>query len=125
MKRVLAAKPDDLNLISWKERTHGPTQCIQHTHHIHTYPHIAIVTKRKYVCTYKLYVRIYSYIYSPGCPRTHCLDQTDLKLGDASASASGVLTSKVRGATHSLKKKCFFKTSKKNDLALNISSCQD
>lgn len=50
---------------------------------------------------------IYILLCCPGCPRTYCLDQTDLKLGDAPASASGVLTSKVHGATHSLKKMFF------------------
>lgn len=96
------------------------------THTTHTtytsYIHIPTHnnSNKKKICMY-----VYTLLNSPGCPRTHYLDQTGLKLGDAPASASGVLASKVRGATHSLEKKSLFKTEKKNVLVLNISACQN
>jgi hypothetical protein len=41
-------------------------------------------------------------LYSPGCPRTHFVDQAGLKLRNPSASASRVLGSKACATTPSL-----------------------
>jgi hypothetical protein len=41
-------------------------------------------------------------LYSPGCPRTHSVDQADLELRNPPASASQVLELKVCAATAQL-----------------------
>jgi hypothetical protein len=54
-----------------------------------------------------IYIYIYIYIifrdrvsqYSPGCPRTHFVDQTSLELRNLPASASQVLGLKVCATT--------------------------
>jgi hypothetical protein len=42
-------------------------------------------------CLFVLYFWDRVSLYSPGCPRTHFVDQTDLKLRNLPASASWVL----------------------------------